>query len=245
MIIFDLILWFIIYSFLGWVFEEILGSVKNKKLVNRGFMSGPYCPIYGFGALVYIGLLQLTDNPFLLFFAGGFLACTLEYVTSYLMEKLFGARWWDYSDKPFNLNGRVYLNGFLTFAIAAALMPWVHGGISGFTSLWPDWLVILVCVVVSLSMLFDCLVTAVIFYKFNGDLAKFEAYLSDAHGLNLSDMRFTYRRILKAFPDLNKHYEKVMRGLRTSSMESAVKVQKQGKTARTKGQTGAKKSSQK
>ena len=105
--IFELFIWFIIYSFLGWLWEEIICSIQARKLVSRGFMSGPYCPIYGFGALIYLVLMHFTERPVELFFLGGILACTLEYITSYLMEKLFKARWWDYSKRFLNINGRV------------------------------------------------------------------------------------------------------------------------------------------
>ncbi len=85
--IFELFIWYMIYSFIGWVWEEIICSIQAKKLVQRGFMTGPYCPIYGAGALLYLALMHFTTRPIELFFLGGIIACALEYITSYAMEK--------------------------------------------------------------------------------------------------------------------------------------------------------------
>ncbi len=118
---------FFLYSTFGWLWESTVCSLYNEgHLINRGFFNGPYCPIYGWGALCGMLLLQKIKSPILLFFSAGFSCCSLEYVTSFVMEKLFHARWWDYSDKPFNLHGRVYLPGFLAFGGATvALVKWI------------------------------------------------------------------------------------------------------------------------
>lgn len=114
-------LWFLVYSFVGWVFETIVCSVAQKRFVIRGFLNGPYCPIYGFGGIFNLLLLGKINNPFLIFLAAFFLTGILEYITSWGLEKLFHARWWDYSDKKFNIKGRVYLKGGLTFALLSLL----------------------------------------------------------------------------------------------------------------------------
>lgn len=114
--------WFIVYSFIGWVYESILCSVIEKKWINRGFLNGPYCPIYGFGALLDIIFLGRFSNVFEIFFFGVLLTCSLEYLTSFCMEKLFHARWWDYSDKKFNINGRVCLAGAVVFGTFSVLL---------------------------------------------------------------------------------------------------------------------------
>lgn len=90
------------YSIVGWVYESLICSVGARHFVNRGFLNGPYCPIYGFGAVFDLILLGKIENPFLLFLLGAIVTCTLEYLTSYGMEKIFHARWWDYS------KGRIY-----------------------------------------------------------------------------------------------------------------------------------------
>ncbi len=118
-----LILLFFIYSFCGWVMESFLQFIEKKKFINRGFFIGPYCPIYGCGGiLMTIFLRELEHSPFQILLASTLLCTVLEYVTSYLMEKLFKARWWDYSHKLFHLNGRVCLENAIMFGFAGVLL---------------------------------------------------------------------------------------------------------------------------
>ena len=122
---------FIIYAFLGWIMECILGLIQNHKFVNRGFLIGPYCPIYGVGVVIVTLLLsRFSNNIILLFISSTILCGILEYFTGYLMEKIFNARWWDYTDKKFNINGRVCLEYLLAFGVICVLVisfvnPWI------------------------------------------------------------------------------------------------------------------------
>ena len=129
-------LYFAIYSFIGWVYESILCSVAGKKLVNRGFLNGPVCPIYGTGAVAVVFVLSpLKDRPVLLFFASAALTTTLEYLTSWAMEKLFHARWWDYSKRFLNIHGRVCLRGFVAFgAMSVLVVRYVHPRVAALTA---------------------------------------------------------------------------------------------------------------
>ena len=118
-------LWFIVYSFIGWLYETIICSIGQRRFINRGFLCGPYCPIYGTGALIIILILGKLTNPAGLFFLGAIVACGLEYITSFGMEILFHARWWDYSQRRLNINGRICLLGavvFGTFSVLVILM---------------------------------------------------------------------------------------------------------------------------
>ena len=91
-------------------YESTLCSITQRKPVNRGFLNGPICPVYGFGALIIVFTLEnVKGNLLALFLASAVLTCTLEYITSYLLEKLFKTQWWDYSKRRFNLNGRICL----------------------------------------------------------------------------------------------------------------------------------------
>lgn len=113
----DMILYFFIYSFCGWLMESIYCSIPARRLINRGFLNGPLCPIYGSGVLlILIFLIPVRDHvsPLgialpVVFLAGIALASAVEYATSWAMEKLFHARWWDYSHFKHNLNGRICL----------------------------------------------------------------------------------------------------------------------------------------
>lgn len=114
---------FIFYSFLGWLMEVTCKLIQYKRFINRGFLMGPICPIYGHGTIIMLILLKdFASNPFILFVMSMLVCTTLEYLTSYFMEKLFSARWWDYSNKKFNINGRVCLRNTLCFGILAIVL---------------------------------------------------------------------------------------------------------------------------
>ena len=109
---------FMIYSCAGWIVETLWVAICDKKFTDRGFLIGPYCPIYGFGAiLITVFLRKLAYNSVLLFIATTVICGILEYLTSYLMEKIFKARWWDYSKKFFNIDGRVCLSNIIAFGV--------------------------------------------------------------------------------------------------------------------------------
>lgn len=131
----DCVLYFFIYSFLGWLMETVQDTVRKKHFVNRGFLTGPICPIYGCGVLLMLLLLlpvrdripELAVALPVIFLAGAALASMVEYVTSWAMEKLFHARWWDYSHMRFNLSGRICLWISLAWgALATGLLYFVQ-----------------------------------------------------------------------------------------------------------------------
>ncbi len=129
-----IILLFFIYSFLGWVCETFYCSIGKRKFVNRGFLNGPICPVYGFGALLVVYLLEpfLKFNIFVIFIAGMIATSVLEYITGFLLEKLFHLKWWDYSTYRFNINGRVCLKNSLMFgALSVALTYFIHPHVTG------------------------------------------------------------------------------------------------------------------
>ena len=120
------------YSFLGWCGEMVYCSLGQGKLCEkRGFLNGPLCPIYGHGALLVLAALGDCPNPLVTFAAGAVLTSAVEYVTSCLMEKLFHMRWWDYSHRRWNLNGRVCLKNSVLFGIACvALCHWANPAVT-------------------------------------------------------------------------------------------------------------------
>lgn len=129
----DYIFHFFFYSFIGWFFESCYCSIRPKKWVNRGFLRGPICPIYGTGGLVMmIALLPLRHitenlyfNELLIFIAGAILCDIVEFMTSYIMEKLFNARWWDYSNKKFNIQGRICLTHTFYWGTCSCLFVFI------------------------------------------------------------------------------------------------------------------------
>ena len=121
-----LFLLFLMYAILGWIAEVLLALYTHKKFINRGFLIGPYCPIYGVGVLLIIWLLKrYTDSALALFVLAMVICMVLEYLTSFIMEKLFNTRWWDYSDMRFNINGRICLETAIPFGIGGLIIMYI------------------------------------------------------------------------------------------------------------------------
>lgn len=137
--LYHMINWFIIYSFFGWVWETFYVSIKQGEFINRGFISGPFCTIYGCGAIaVYTILKPAEGNLFILFFGGIVVATLLEYFTAVLMESIFHTSWWDYSDKKFNFQGRICLGASLGWGVFTVILFRVlHPVVEDLVSLYP------------------------------------------------------------------------------------------------------------
>ena len=117
--VYELLFIFFIYGFLGWCSEVAFATLKSGSFVNRGFLNGPICPIYGFGmVVVVIVLTPLTENILVLFLGSMLLTTVLEYFTGWILEKLFHAKWWDYSERKFNLKGYICLEFSILWGLA-------------------------------------------------------------------------------------------------------------------------------
>ncbi|MBQ0099440.1 MAG: putative ABC transporter permease [Firmicutes bacterium] len=120
---YDMLLYYIIYSFLGWCLEAVYATLKTGKFVNRGFLNGPVCPIYGFGMAICVLLLNtLVEKWYLLFIVGMLFASMIEFLTGFILEKIFKLKWWDYSKEPFNIKGYICLKFSLLWGLAILLM---------------------------------------------------------------------------------------------------------------------------
>lgn len=116
---------FITYAFFGWLMEVICKLIQEKRFINRGFLIGPYCPIYGWGALaITILLKKYLDDPIALFFMSVIICSVIEYLTSYILEKKYHARWWDYSNKKYNINGRICLETLIPFGLLGMIISY-------------------------------------------------------------------------------------------------------------------------
>ena len=122
---------FVIFSFMGWIYETIYCTIKKKQWDNRGFLYGPICPIYGCGAVGceilvdYFTDIEFTYTWWQIFIISFFVSIVLEYVTSWALEKLFHAYWWDYSNLPFNIKGRVCLPCSIGFGFAGLIVVYL------------------------------------------------------------------------------------------------------------------------
>lgn len=121
--VYHLIAAFIIYSVLGWFVESVYMSFCNHRLTNRGFAKGPFCPIYGFGAVIgYLVLNPLSGHYVTLYLTGAFLATTFEYLVGIMMQKLLGEVWWDYTEKPMNYKGIICLESTIAWGFYAIII---------------------------------------------------------------------------------------------------------------------------
>lgn len=136
---YELVMWFLTYSMMGWLVESIYMSFCNHKITNRGFAKGPFCPIYGFGALtVFFILRPYSDNSILLFFLGSFLATTLEFLTALVMKRIFGEIWWDYHEKPFNYKGIICLESSIAWGFYTLfLFMFLQNMVAAFVAMIP------------------------------------------------------------------------------------------------------------
>lgn len=186
---------FIIYAFVGWCVEVAYAALDTGKFVNRGFLNGPYCPIYGFGVVIVVGLLTPLKDNRLILFAGSFVLTTvLEFITGYILEKVFHNKWWDYSDIPFNIKGYICLKFSILWGLGCTfIMDAFHPMIYRIIT-WIPFVpgVIILCIIASVFAV-DCCITVSTILKFNkrlklmDDMAASIHKLSDEIGENIYD----------------------------------------------------------
>lgn len=190
---YELVWIFIIYAFIGWCTEVSYAALDTGKFVNRGFLNGPYCPIYGCGVVIVVAILTpLKENHFILFVGSFLLTTALEFVTGYILEKVFHNKWWDYSDKPFNIKGYICLKFSIYWGLACTfVMEIVHPMIYNVIT-WIPFVagVVILCILMSV-FLTDCCITVSTILKFNkrlklmDEMAASIRRLSDEIGENI------------------------------------------------------------
>ncbi len=200
---------FFIYSVIGWVIETIVCSCwAKKKVLNRGFLIGPYIPIYGTAALFMILFLsEYKSDIFVLFCMACVYASFLEYFTSFWMEKLFHARWWDYSDKKFNLNGRICLENSISFGVLGVLLIlFINPLIEGVLHLLPSFLLTILALVALFIFLSDVLLTVVILSRLDIQVKNIRSDATEEIDQEfqkiLRQYRVLYNRLFDAFPKI-------------------------------------------
>ena len=203
---------FIIYAMIGWCIEIINGLIQTKKFVNRGFLIGPYCPIYGVGGILITLLLsKYYNDPIVLFFMGIAVCGILEYLTSYIMEKIFKARWWDYSKRKFNVDGRVCLGTMIPFGIFGMILTYVTNPliISGLDKVNPTTLNI-IAIVLLVIYLVDNVISSIVIFGFRKTTVQVgrEGRQDNTEQITkkvreiLSSRSWMYKRLVDAYPKL-------------------------------------------
>lgn len=203
---------FIIYAFLGWCSEVAFAAVNKGKFVNRGFLNGPVCPIYGVGMLIVVLCLwNLRDRPLLLFLGSALLTTALEFVTGFVLERFFHDKWWDYSDMPFNIKGYVCLKFTILWGLAASfIIGAIHRFIYVLIEKTPFVLGVILLAVFSAAFIADFTVTLTALVKLPKKLkamAEAERALravSDKIGENISDTTIAAKEKGEALAEENK-----------------------------------------
>lgn len=203
----NIFLYFTVYSFLGWSLETAYASIRQRKFINRGFLIGPFTPIYGFGAILIIASSKLIFNLIgnynssllisLIF--STLMVTSLEFITGYVLEKAFNSKWWDYSDLPFNIKGYICLKYSILWGILAFLLvKVVHPNIEDYIIKIPISIKLHVSIVVFLYILFDTYKSVISTL----DLRKAIINYSDMSLVKYKEKVLKYKRIFLAFPRL-------------------------------------------
>lgn len=163
----EIVSFFYIYAFLGWGMEVVYAVTSTGKFINRGFLNGPVCPIYGFGMVTILLIVApIEDNLFLLFLLSTIFTTIIEFFTGVVLEKIFRAKWWDYTDLPFNIKGYVCLKFSIIWGIACTfVVKIIHSLIYGVVSIIPDLLMIILLICFSIVILIDIIVTVSSIFK--------------------------------------------------------------------------------
>ena len=231
-----------IYSVAGWIMETVSVSIQKRKFVDRGFLIGPYCPIYGTGVVAITVLLKkYSDDVVATFFMSIIICGILEYMTSYFMEKIFKARWWDYTNRKFNINGRVCLQNLVIFGILGTFIVFVANPfLLKYINMIPITTLHIILGIFSFIFLLDTIVS----YKLIFELKDISRELKD-NTIEISEKvkkRIRswkiglYRRFVRAFPrikdyvrynrweEIKKKIEESKEGIKEKIVESTSEI---------------------
>lgn len=183
---YELVWIFIIYAFIGWCMEVSYAALDRGIFVNRGFLNGPYCPIYGCGVVIVVAALTPIKEHLILLFIGSFLLTSvLEYITGFVLEKVFHNKWWDYSNKPFNIHGYVCLKFSIYWGLACTfVMDVLHPLIYKFITMIPFVAGVVLLSVFMTIFAVDCFITVTTILKFNKKLKVMDEIAESIHRLS-------------------------------------------------------------
>lgn len=226
-----LMILFFCYSVAGWCMEVTLKYIQFHRFINRGFLIGPYCPIYGSGAVVVTVLVGGTIGDgagYAETFLASFILCgALEYFVSWYMEKLFHARWWDYSQKPMNLHGRIWIGNLILFGLGGvAIVKWIDPPLMAWIQELPEWLLYTLAIAIAVVMISDNIASHIAF-----NLVKKEIDGVDAD--DSEEISTKVRQLLKEDPILLRRIGEAYPNLKVTSRRIAEKVKEQAELVQT------------
>ena len=220
MTIYQIFWYFIIYSLIGWMIEVIFHAVTQGKIVNRGFLNGPLCPVYGSGVLMVLIVLYFAgsilgiktsvdaSHPVILFAIGIVFASLIEFLAGFILDKLFHARWWDYSDRKFNINGYICLEFSIIWGLAIAfVLRVIQPGIENIVDMIPYILGIISLIIIYLCFVADIVITVLTVLKMNKQLEKMEDIQKSILKISDGMSEIIGTGTIKTMDKLEKEYE--------------------------------------
>ena len=236
---------FILFSMIGYVAEMIFCAIIDKRITNRGFFCGPIIPIYGVGSLALIWILKpFMHNVFLVILLGMVVTGAIEYITSYVLEKIFHNKWWDYSEEKFNINGRICLKNLICFGLVSPIIFYIlYSYITDFLLQVKDEVLMGTAIVLFIIFVLDVVYSCLVAYNLrnriiivedlkNEKLARIPGMLERMLNKRVKGIRRYPKRLLKAFPTLWKTNEKefeIMKKIDQKSRTNAKKKKKKTK----------------
>ena len=206
---------FIIYSFIGWSIEVVGKLIEKHKFINRGFLVGPICPIYGWGCIAIILLLsKYKSSPIVLFLMAIIICSILEYFTSYFMEKLFHVRWWDYTRRKYNINGRICAETMIPFGLLGCLVVYIVNPIfTGLLNKIPVNTLNILAIIIFTLYIIDNVVSLSVMFGFKGTLKTVEKDGTEEITKKVREVllkrNFLYKRLVNAFPNITSKKERL------------------------------------
>lgn len=200
---YTLFIYFMIYSFIGWVIETVYCSLAKKRYVPRGFLNGPLTPIYGFGAIGLLILLQDIKNVPLIFLGGILATSLLEYLSSYLLELIFDMHWWDYSGDNYNVNGRIKLKNSILFGLLSVLLiHFIHPQVTTLVSKLRGVNVKVLALTLFIAVIIDTIITVASIFNLKARALEFKLKNFSEEARIVLKNGYIHKRLLKTFPKL-------------------------------------------
>lgn len=204
--------------------EIISCSITYKKIVNRGFLFGPICPVYGVGSIgITLALCRYDSDPVIVFLVGMLLTSCLEYYTSYILEKIFHNRWWDYSNRKDSINGRICLKNCLLFGIASLIIIYlINPFFNNIISIMPNVFIYILTGILGALFILDIIGSSIIAYNLRNKIIIAEelkaeklrilpGFIERKYKEKINDLKLSGNRLLKAFPYLFQTNEKELK----------------------------------
>ncbi len=233
---------FYLSSFIGYIIEVLWCFLASKRFVNRGFLCGPVIPIYGFGALLILFcLLRYYEDPVVIFVFGVIITSALEYFVSFLLEKIFHNKWWDYSNKKYNINGRICLQNSLAFGVLSLIIIYVvTPGYYFLFSLFDFKVWMILAIIFTVIFVLDVIYSVIIAYNLRNRIIIVEELKNEKIALipvifekrlreSIEGFKAFPSRLLKAFPNLNNNVFDMMKKFREEAKAKKKELKKEKK----------------